>query len=225
MHEDLLKKNLKRRRLKINNILYEACVASQTEWVESFESSREHIFSQRHEKRIRAMFSKIRNNKYRKITKNTVRFIIIAAILLSLTIITAFGIQAVFESGAYRMKDETLFKAQSSQEHSLKENLTTTYIPNGYSLKYFKTDSHYKVKYYSNTVEDYFMVEKSVLNSEVMFHSDGKLCDKISKNGIDYYFYTKDELSFVVWRNKDYIYYVGGIIQKNELLKIAYSTK
>ncbi len=207
----------------MNNLLFEACVASQTEWVDSFESNTEHMFSKRHEKRMEELFSKI-NFGYRRLTKNTVRLIIIAAILLALTVVTAFGIQTALQSKTLRMNTETVYDAPDSDEHTMDDFIEIGYIPNSYKLTKIIDRWQYELKLYKLNNKSHFYVEKTILNFKAIYSVGSNPDLIIEQNGTVYNYYEKKDYSFIIWNTEKYIYVVSGDLPKEELFKVAYST-
>lgn len=67
------------------DVFKEAVILSCENWVNSIELPIEkHVFSKKFEKNMSILFDKMRGDKYHKFTRKTTRFLIAAAIILSL---------------------------------------------------------------------------------------------------------------------------------------------
>lgn len=70
----------------MNNVLYDACLLSQEDWLISLQIDKDedHAFSKRHQKKISALSDKMRSDKYHRLTRTAVKIIIVAAVILSI---------------------------------------------------------------------------------------------------------------------------------------------
>lgn len=208
----------------MNDVLYEACVLSQENWINSFLPAEEHVFSARHERKMKALFSKIRNNKYHRLTKNAVRAIIIAAIILSLAI-TAFAIEAIKSYQAYSVNVATVYSAANRDKAKINETLNIGYIPDGYNLVKDINLTKAIGKEYKSENGSKIIIEKYMLTSESLLDTERYPYEEIYINDIKYIYYSYDNYRCVFWVDGKYKYNITGIISKDELLLIAYSTK
>ena len=208
----------------MNNALYEACLLSQNEWINSFMPLEEHVFSKRHERKMEALFWRIRNDKYHKLTKNAVRAIIIAAIILSLAL-TALAIEIAKAYNAYNITEGTVYNAIGANG-KFNENLNVGFIPYGYNLDK-DIDLHKMMsKKYASNGGDLIVVEKYVLDSESILNTTIYQYEEIFNNNIRYFYYSSNNLSGIIWVNNNYIYSISSSsLSKEELLLMAYSTE
>lgn len=208
----------------MNDALYKACLSYQEEWINSFYPLEEHVFSARHERKMKALFSKIRNNKYHRLTKNAVRAIIIAAIILSLAI-TAFAIEAVKAYRAYNLSVGTVYNAVNRNETIVKEDLYIGYIPEGYSLIKDINISHAILKQYMTDDENLIVIEKYVLNSEAILNTEIHSYEVIEYNNTKYFYYIFNNFNCIIWNNDGFTYNINSSnLSKEELMLIAFST-
>ena len=208
----------------MNNVLYEACRLSEEEWINSFFPLEEHVFSARHERKMKAMFSKIRNNKYHKLTKNAVRAIIIAAIILSLAI-TAFAIEIAKAYKAYNMQIGTFYTASNRYDADLDESLNVEYIPNGFKIvKDIKLTKGTLIEYKSENGEK-IIIEKYVSNNEAILNTEIGPYEEILHDNIKYIFYTYNNFNCIIWIDGKYSYNINSNLSKDDLLLVAFSTK
>ncbi|MCH5316937.1 MAG: DUF4367 domain-containing protein [Eubacterium sp.] len=207
----------------MNDTLLEACLLSQEEWINSFLPVEEHIFSRRHERKMKALFSKIRNNKYHKLTKNAVRMIIIAAIILSLAI-TAFAIEAIKAYRAYNVSVGTVYSATNRDKANTNENLNIGYIPDGYYLVKDITLPKAIAKEYKAVNGNKIILEKYMLTSESILDTEKYPYEEIYENNIKYIYYSYDNYRCIIWVKDKYKYNITSMISKDELLLIAFST-
>ena len=68
-----------------------ACLMSCEKWVSSFSVKDDFVFSKSFDKRMDILTDKMRNNKYHRMSRKTMRVLIVAAIILSFAT-TAFAI-------------------------------------------------------------------------------------------------------------------------------------
>ena len=70
--------------------------------------------------------------------------------------------------------------------------------------------------------EQKFEVEKLNLRSTIGFDTENSVKEELQINGADAAYYrTADNWGTVIFNNGEYIYYIGGNISKEELVKIA----
>ena len=208
----------------MNNVLREACILSQEQWINSFLPFEEHVFSEKHEKKMKALFSRIRNNKYHRLTKNAIRAIIIAAIILSLAI-TAFAIEIVRSYNTYSLNVGTFYKAAVSDKTMLNESLIVEYIPKEYTLVLEENETHNMIKKFRSNNGKKIIIEKYISNGVVFFDTEKYPYEKINYDNIDYFYYNYENFNCVIWTKNNYTYNINSNLEKDEMLLIAFSTK
>lgn len=199
----------------------EACKMSAEKWVASFPDEVEaHKFSQKHIDAINEIIYPNPAVKVKKLSKKTVRFIIIAAVLLALatTAIASpafrqFTLKDFSNHSEYRVGDIKKAKAVSS--------LKLNYIPDEFKMV-DKYESEDWFNYSYKMGEQKFEVEKLNLRSTIGFDTENSVKEELQINGADAAYYrTADNWGTVIFNNGEYIYYIGGNISKEELVKIA----
>lgn len=199
----------------------EACKMSAEKWVASFPDEVEaHKFSQKHIDAINEIIYPKPAVKVKKLSKKTVRFIIIAAVLLALatTAIASpafrqFTLKDFSNHSEYRVGDIKKAKAVSS--------LKLNYIPDEFKMV-DKYESEDWFNYSYKMGEQKFEVEKLNLRSTIGFDTENSVKEELQINGADAAYYrTADNWGTVIFNNGEYIYYIGGNISKEELVKIV----
>lgn len=199
----------------------EACKMSAEKWVASIPDEVEaHKFSQKHIDAINEIIYPKPALKVKKLSKKTVRFIIIAAVLLALatTAIASpafrqFTLKDFSNHSEYRVGDIKKAKAVSS--------LKLNYIPDEFKMV-DKYESEDWFNYSYKMGEQKFEVEKLNLRSSINFDTENSVKEELQINGADAAYYrTADNWGTVIFNNGEYIYYIGGNINKEELVKIA----
>lgn len=202
-------------------VFEEACLLSCEQWIDSFPTDiPKHDFSKNHQKMMNRLFDKMRNGKYHRFTKNTIKILLIAAILLSITT-TALAvpscreyiIKTLFDYSAYRVVDD----GNSVDIDCLKLN----YIPDDFLMteKYISKDLY---SYYYMNGTYYFSVDKFSVNSQISIDTEDYGYEKASIDGREGIFYkSAQSKNSVIFNNENFIFIVDGNISKDELIKIA----
>ncbi len=203
----------------------EACKMSAEKWAAFLPDEVEvHKFSQKHIDAINEIIYPKPAVKVKKLSKKTIRFIIIAAVLLALatTAIASpafrqFTLKDFSNHSEYRVGDTKKAKAVSS--------LKLNYIPDEFKM----VDKYESVNLflfsYKNG-EQSFDVEKLYLRSSIGFDTENSIKEELQINGADAAYYrTADNWGTVIFNNGEYIYHISGNISKEELVKIAQNTE
>lgn len=203
------------------SILEEICLLSSEQWVDSFpEEIPKHKFSKKHNEKMKELFEeKSKINTYRS-SKNTIRFLLIAAILLSITI-TAFAFPKSREFVTSRFSNHSEYNITEGGEVKKVKSLEVNYIPEGFE-KTEESKSKYSYYYNYENSEMNFSVDKSVISGTIGYDTE-KYEDKIIEiNGVEaIYFKPDDDLGGIIFNNGDYIFIISGNIGEKELVKIA----
>lgn len=196
----------------------EACKMSAEKWVASLPDEVEaHKFSQKHIDAINEIIYPKPAVKVKKLSKKTVRFIIIAAVLLALatTAIASpafrqFTLKDFSNHSEYRVGDIKNAKAVSS--------LKLNYIPKGFK----KTYSYKKYSYGYTNANKYIYVDKLSLDTEIAFDNETSKTENITIKGAKaIYYITDNNVGTIIYNDGNYIYNIHGNIGKKELVKIA----
>lgn len=153
------------------NNFAKACILSNEEWIDSFPSEiTPYKYSKHHNRKMQKLFSKMRKDKYHKYTKNTMRALIVAAIISSMTL-TVFAIplsrdyilRKLFNYSSYTIKDTGSSEIVSS--------LTIGYIPDKFKINdKFESNNIYSYEYLIN--DKYIIISKYTLDNKINFDTE-----------------------------------------------------
>lgn len=196
----------------------EACKMSAEKWAASLPDEVEvHKFSQKHIDAINEIIYPEPAVKVKKLSKKTIRFIIIAAVLLALatTAIASpafrqFTLKDFSNHSEYRVGDTKKAKAVSS--------LKLNYVPKGFKETY----SYKKCSYGYTNANKYIYVDKLSLDTEIAFDNETSKTENITIKGAKaIYYITDNNVGTIIYNDGNYIYNIHGNIGKEELVKIA----
>lgn len=199
----------------------EVCRLSCENWIDSFPSDiPKHKFSKKHNSKMKALLQAENSDKKQRITKNTIKFLIMAAILLAIAA-TAFAIPASRAFIVEKFFDHSAYNVVDTGQTKKVESLEVNYIPNGFELdEEYKTDVFY-VKVYTYT-DQIFYVEKYELNTNIGFDTEKYNSESIKINGIDAIYYKSDNSEKgIIFNNGEYIFIISGNVDEEDLVKIA----
>lgn len=195
----------------------EVCLLSCESWVDSFpDDIPKHKFSKKHKEKMKEIFELDIEIQKHKLSKKTIKILLIAAILLSLAT-TVFAIPASREFIIQKFSNHSEYNVVDTENAEKVESLKLNYIPEGF----VKTEDYEHAVMYSNS-ELSFYVEKFELTSSIGFDTENYDSESIIINGIDGIYYTsKNNEKGVIFNNGNYIFVVSGNIEEKELVKIA----
>ncbi len=199
----------------------EACALSCEKWIDSFPAEiPKHKFSKKHTEKIEEIFKKELKENEHKLSKKTVKFILIAAILLSLTI-TAFAVPSSRKFIVERFSNHSEYSVVDTDDTENVKFLKLNYIPTGFEkVKEYASNDIY-IQNYRNS-DKYFYVEKYIVNTSINFDSEKYNSNEIKINGMNVVYYTSDnEINGVIFNNGEYTFIINGNISKKELVNIA----
>lgn len=205
------------------NNLETACLLSCERWVDTFEKEiPEHTFSKEHNEKMKPLLSDNLIKYKPKLSKKTLKFILIAAIIMSLAITVFVTAKPAFEKYSFnKYSDHSEYEVLAPKKKTKKvKSLTVNYIPEDFE----KTDSYkseYQYMYKYEKGNEYFVIEKTKLNlsinydiehtSEEIIKIDGN--DVICRQGENGF---KDYL----YNDGNYIYSIYGNISDAEFVNI-----
>lgn len=207
------------------SIFEEVCLLSCENWVASFpEEIPKHKFSKKHNQKMKKLFSGEVNENKPKLSKTTLKIILIAAVLLAIST-TAFAIPTVrkFITEKFLNYSEYNIIDKSGAQNVI--SLTLNYIPEGFE----KTEEFYSsdlcsVEYKKGN--KFFCVEKNSLNMGVYFDTENHKSENIIINGFDAVYYKSNEdVIGIIFNNGNYTFVFSGNISKEEFVKIAQNTE
>lgn len=202
-------------------VFEETCLLSCEQWVDSFPSDiPKHKFSKQHNNKMKELLKGNQKKAKYGSLKKTIRFLIIAAILLSFTI-TAFAISTSREYIITKFFDHSEYNVSDSDNVKQVESLIINYVPEGFAIvDKFEADYDYSLLYSNG--KDNFVVDKTAINTSIGYDTE-KYDDEIIKiNGMDaVYYMSNNGDNGIIYNNGEYIFGVTGNIKKEELIKIA----
>lgn len=199
----------------------EACKISAEKWIDSFpDNAQAHNFSKRHIDLINEIIYPKPNVKRKKFSKKTIRFIIIAAVLLALST-TAVASPAFRKYTVKNFSNHNEYNVDDTTRSKEVTSLKLKYIPAKFKeVEKTASSAWYSCRYENG--EQNFEVEKLNLSATIGFDTENSMKEKIQINGADAMYYrTTDNLGTVLFNDGEYIYYICGNISKEELVKIA----
>lgn len=210
------------------NNFEKACRLSNAQWVNSLPKEIDgYAYSARHNRRMNKLFSKMRDNRYHRLTKGAARALVIAAIILSLSV-TAFAIPGSRTFIIEKFSEYSLYKTEEENFQKHSKNLECGYVPEGFSVYQEHKDENgfvYIIEYRSDN-DGWYMVEAADLNATVSFDTELYDSEETEYNGIKYVLYkSNEENNGAVWNYGGQIYKISGSITSEEILEIAKCTK
>lgn len=154
------------------------------------------------------------------VANKVVKIILIAAALLIILSVAALSTDKGKEFILQFFKDSAVYSTDMDTVKMVTD-LNVGYVPEEYELKYSKKDTMVIVKrYFSN--EKWFEVQKRLIKSTLDVDYDLGKGEIFEYNGVNYLVIaSEDDYISIIWNDGNYQYYSGGIIEKEELLKIA----
>lgn len=196
----------------------EACKMSAEKWAASFPDEVEaHKFSQKHIDAINEIIYPKPAVKVKKLSKKTVRFIIIAAVLLALAT-TAIASPAFRQFTLKDFSNHSEYRVGNIKNVPALTDLKVNYIPKGFK----KTYSYKKYSYGYTNANKYIYVDKLSLDTEIAFDNETSKTENITIKGAKVIYYiTDNNVGTIIYNDGNYIYNIHGNISKEELVKIA----
>lgn len=199
------------------NHFEEVCLLSCENWVDSFPAEiPKHKFSKKHTEKMKEIYQTEPKDNKHKLSKKTIKFLLIAAILLCLTV-TVFATPASKEFIIEKFFNHSEYNIVDTNDAKKVTFLKLNYIPAG-----FEKTEEYEYAFLYRKKDKYITVEKCELTANINFDTEKYDSENIQINGIDAVYYRSDnEVKGIIFNNGDYIFIVNGNISKNELVKIA----
>ncbi len=181
-----------------------------------------HNFSQKHIDAMNELFYPKPELKRKKVSKKTVRFIIIAAVLLSLAV-TAVANPVSREYIVEKFSNHSEYQVNNTKKSKKMTPLKLNYIPVEFEKNESSAESEFCSERYRNIYSaEYFYIQKISINAYVGFDTERYNSEKIEIKGKEALFYRSSEETIgIIFNDGDYIYLLGGNISQKELVKIA----
>ena len=208
------------------NNFEKACEMSLNDWLSTLpEEVPQAEYTKNHEKWLKKLFNKMRDNRYHRFTTKTVRVMLIAATLTAL-LLTAFVIPSSREYIIDYFDIFSRYQLTESNDNSVNGEITVGYIPEGFKLVNKQISSRICAVDYSDSNKTVIKIIKCTSSINVEFDTETGNIEKVIHNGKSYTLYLdKNECAYLVWNSNDYVYQVYGMISKEELFKIAETVK
>ena len=150
-------------------------------------------------------------------SKKTIRFIIIAAVLLVLAT-TAIASPAFRQFTLNNFSNHSEYRVGDTKNVLALTDLKVNYIPKGFK----KTYSYKNYSYGYTNLNKYVYVDKMSLDTEIAFDTETSRSENITIKGAKaIYYITDNNVGTIIYNDGNYIYDIHGNISKEELVKIA----
>lgn len=208
--------------VKKMNKFEKACEMSMNDWLATIpDEIPEAEYTEKHEKWLKNLFNKMRDNRYHRFTTKTVKVMLIAATLTAL-LLTAFVIPSSREFIIDNFDIFSRYQLTDSNDNSVNGEITVGYIPEGFELVNKQTYSKFISYDFSDSNGKFITISKTASSIKVEFDTETGNVEKIVIDNKTYtYFVDKNEFCYLVWNENDYVYQIHGSILKDELLNIA----
>lgn len=219
----------------MNNRLFEACLLAEEEWAASFESEEfEHEFSSSYRRRINRLYDKMRGGKYHRTTKVTFSLLVAAAMVMVLTV-SSFAYAPWRNYVIQLFEDYTTVHTSHSDENEIPMQITFGYLPEGFILTERLVDNELcelddretvgfcSEYHFEDDTGHWLDISKRPSGGTLTVDSEDYSVELIINNGITYIVsHSSPNIFGVYWEKSGVQYDLGGIVSKEEALKMAY---
>lgn len=204
------------------NKLSQACELSLNDWLATFpDEIPEAECSAKHEKWKKNLFNKMRDDYYHKFTTNTIKIILIAAILCAL-LMTAFVFPSSRETTVNDSNTYSRYKMTEDNENSVNRKIKVGYIPDGYELVKSVDFGKQIIYTYSNNKNVFFTIWKCTSSIEMYFNTEFSETKEVVFDNVKYTYCQGDkDINNLIWTKNDYVYRLSGTFNLNDMVKIA----
>lgn len=205
----------------------QACLLAFEDWADDIpDDLPEPEYSEKHKRWVKKLFNKMRGDRYHRFTTNTVKVMLVAAVLSAL-LLTAFVIPSSREYFIDNFEIFSRYKITENNKNSVNGEITVGYIPEGFELtkkEHYSKHSYFQYDSINNTC--YIALYKYSSTMEVDFDTEDIDVQHITYDDT-LYSYSTDLYgnSCVIWNKNDYIYKIDANLSINELIKIAKTVK
>lgn len=203
----------------------QACLLAFEDWADDIpDDLPEPEYSEKHKRWVKKLFNKMRGDRYHRFTTNTVKVMLVAAVLSAL-LLTAFVIPSSREFIIDKFHNYSTYKLTEDNGNSVNGEITVGYIPEGFELE--SSVVHSRTVYYKYVLNDKcFTVYKQTSATQIEFDTENIAMKEFEFNDILYTYGTDiHENSNIVWSKNDYVYRIDGNVSIDELIKIAKNVK
>ena len=204
----------------------QACLLAFEDWADDIpDDLPEPEYSEKHKRWVKKLFNKMRGDRYHRFTTNTVKVMLVAAVLSAL-LLTAFVIPSSREFIIDKFDIYSTYKLTEDNGNSVNGEITVGYIPEGFEMVDCVSDSKYIFCEYESNDDSYFSVYKCSSSIKFEFDTENINIGEVVINDIVYTISTDASGdSNILWNENDYVYKVGGNISTDELMNIVKTVK
>lgn len=212
--------------VKIMNKFEKAFEMSMNDWLSTIpDIVPEAEYTKNHDKWLKNLLNKMRDNKYHTFTTKTIKVLLVAAVLCAM-LLTAFVVPS---SRKYIIDNFDVFsryKITENNKNSVNGEITVGYIPDGFELESTVVEDKHLLCNYTSKENRTFIISKFSSSNEVYLDTETGNIEIINIDEKIYSYYVdENNYNYLVWNENDYIYQIDGTISKDELLKIAETVK
>ncbi len=207
------------------SVFEDALWLSGEQWIESFPADLpKHKFSRKHNRVINGILHGNQEKTKVKLSKGTIKVLLIAAILLALAT-TVFAVPAGREYIVEKFFNHSTYEVRGIDKINRIESFEINYIPDGFVItdedksKYF-----YRITYAKE--QFHLFIDKHAINTRINFDTEEYDFQNITINGFDAILYfSENSKKGIIFNDGEYIFMRNGNIEKDELIKIAQNLK
>ena len=182
-------------------------------------------YTKNHDKWLKNLLNKMRDNKYHTFTTKTIKVLLVAAVLCAL-LLTAFVVPSSREFIVDHFDIFSRYKLTESNNNAINGEITVGYIPEGFKLTNENVLERLIINDYYDSNGNFITITKSSSSAEVDSNTEDVETEIIVINNGEYrYCLSKNNTGNVIWTENDYVYRINGTVSKDELLKIAETVK
>lgn len=209
----------------MDNVLYDACLLSQEDWMQTLPlQGEEHVFSRRHQKSMAKLLDRMRHDKYHRLTRAAVRALVAAAVVMAMAT-TAIALPGPRAHIVEKFSNHSTFRVADAAADSVKQTgALVTAVPEGFALTDETSDDYTVIQEYFKE-KQWIVISRYSNSSSTDFDTEQYPHENLQVNGINYVLYHNDNINGVIWTFGDYIYNVEGSLSQDEIFEIAQNTR
>ena len=202
------------------------------EFLQDVDRFEPHIFSKRHDKKMKKLFKRQRKPYFKLISTAGRRAACVFAAIVVLSA-SAMSVKAVrktiFDFITSVFSDHQVITADSDScsgyPSTIKEEYRITKLPEGFEQQYYnKTDTRVDIPYYSTSSRILF-TQFTKDSFRIIFTDDAKSQEYTDTDGQKYQIVVTEYETVYIWDNGRYVFMVSGDFDKDKMLEICRSVK
>lgn len=202
--------------------LAKACELSLNEWLATIPDELPEVeYSKKHEKWKKNLFNKMRGGYYHRFTTQTIKVMLVAAILMAL-LMTAFVFPSSRETTLDNLNAFSIFKITKHNKNSVSREIKVGYIPEGFEVESKDQAGKQLIIKFKTKDEKVFTILKCTSSMKMEFNTEFFDSEETIVDNIKYTYCQGNEgVNNLIWTKNDYVYRIEGMLSREELLKIA----